>query len=119
MYHVMANLQKWAELPKAYQEAIISAARETNLEMVSQYDAKNRTALQRLKAAGVALHKFSDEIMEGAYTAATSLYEEEAAKNPKFKAIYEPWTKFRAEEAQWFALAESAMDQYFAAKLKG
>jgi TRAP-type mannitol/chloroaromatic compound transport system substrate-binding protein len=119
MYHVMANLQKWAELPKTYQEAIISAARETNLEMVSQYDTKNRTALQRLKAAGVALHKFSDEIMEGAYTAATSLYEEEAVKNPKFKAIYEPWTKFRAEEAQWFALAESAMDQYFAAKLKG
>ena len=56
--------------------------------------------------------------MEGAYAAATSLYEEEAAKNAKFKAIYEPWTKFRAEEAQWFALAESAMDQFFAAKLK-
>ena len=118
MYHVMVNLQKWAELPKAYQEAIISAAREANLEMVSQYDAKNRLALQRLKAAGVQVLKYSDEIMEGAYAAATSLYEEEAAKNAKFKAIYEPWTKFRAEEAQWFALAELAMDQFFASKLK-
>ena len=87
--------------------------------MVAQYDAKNRLALQRLKAAGVQIHKYSDEIMEGAYAAATSLYEEEAAKNAKFKAIYEPWTKFRAEEAQWFALAESAMDQFFATKLKG
>ena len=57
--------------------------------------------------------------MEGSYKAATELYEEEAAKNAKFKAIYEPWTKFRAEEAQWFALAELAMDQYFAGKLKG
>jgi TRAP-type mannitol/chloroaromatic compound transport system substrate-binding protein len=45
------------------------------------------------------------------------MYEEEAAKNPKFKAIYEPWKKFRAEEAQWFALSESAMDQFFATKL--
>ena len=36
MYHVMVNLQKWAELPKAYQEAIISAAREANLEMVAR-----------------------------------------------------------------------------------
>ena len=53
MYHVMVNLEKWAELPKPYQEAIISAAREANLEMVAQYDAKNRLALQRLKAAGV------------------------------------------------------------------
>jgi TRAP-type mannitol/chloroaromatic compound transport system substrate-binding protein len=55
--------------------------------------------------------------MEGSYKAATSLYDEEAAKNPKFKAIYEPWKKFRAEEAQWFALSESAMDQFFATKL--
>jgi TRAP-type mannitol/chloroaromatic compound transport system substrate-binding protein len=117
MYHVMVNLQKWAELPNPYQEAIISAAREANLEMVAQYDAKNRLALQRLKAAGVQLIRFSDEIMQGAYAAATALYEEEAGKNAKFKAIYEPWTKFRAEEAQWFALAESAMDQFFATKL--
>ncbi len=32
------------------------------------------------------------------------MYEEEAAKNPKFKTIYDEWKKFRAEEAQWFAL---------------
>ena len=117
MYHVMINLQKWESLPKQYQEAIISAAREANLDMVAEYDAKNRLALVRLKANGVQLHKFSDDIMEGSYKAASTMYEEEAAKNPKFKAIYEPWKKFRAEEAQWFALSESAMDQFFATKL--
>ena len=117
MYHVMINLQKWESLPKQYQESIISAARETNLDMVAAYDAKNREALVRLKAAGVQLHRFSDDIMEGSYKAATALYDEEAAKNPKFKKIYEDWKKFRAEEAQWFALSESAMDQFFATKL--
>ena len=64
MYHVMINLQKWESLPKPYQEAIISAAREANLDMVAEYDAKNRLALMRLKANGVQLHKFSDDIME-------------------------------------------------------
>jgi TRAP-type mannitol/chloroaromatic compound transport system substrate-binding protein len=57
MYHVMINLQKWESLPKQYQEAIISAAREANLDMVAEYDAKNRLALVRLKANGVQLHK--------------------------------------------------------------
>ena len=85
--------------------------------MVAEYDAKNRLALQRLKAAGVQFHKYSDDIMKGSYKAATELYEEESAKNPKFKAIYEPWKKFRAEEAQWFALTESAIDQFFATNL--
>ena len=114
MYHVMINLQKWESLPKPYQEAMISAARETNLDMVAEYDAKNRLALVRLKANGVQLHKFSDDIMDGSYKAATSLYDEEAAKNAKFKTIYEGWKKFRAEEAQWFALSELSMDQFFA-----
>jgi TRAP-type mannitol/chloroaromatic compound transport system substrate-binding protein len=118
MYHVMINTQKWESLPKQYQEAIISAARETNLDMVSAYDAKNREALVRLKAAGVQLHRFSDDIMEGSYKAATEMYDEEAAKNAKFKKIYEDWKKFRAEEAQWFALTESALDQFYTAKLK-
>jgi TRAP-type mannitol/chloroaromatic compound transport system substrate-binding protein len=118
MYHVMINLQKWESLPKQYQEAIISAARETNLDMVAAYDAKNREALVRLKAAGVQFHRYSDDIMEGAYKAATEMYDEEAAKNAKFKKIYEDWKKFRAEEAQWFALTESALDQFYTAKLK-
>jgi TRAP-type mannitol/chloroaromatic compound transport system substrate-binding protein len=118
MYHVMVNLAKWETLPKQYQEVVISAARETNLDMVAAYDAKNREALVRLKAAGVQLHRFSDEIMEGSYKAATEMYDEEAAKNAKFKKIYEDWKKFRAEEAQWFALTESALDQFYTAKLK-
>ena len=118
MYHVMINIQKWETLPKQYQEAVISACRETNLDMVAEYDAKNREALIRLKAAGVQFHKFSDEIMEGSYKAAITMYEEEAAKNAKFKAIYQGWKKFQAEEAQWFALTESALDQFYTAKLK-
>jgi TRAP-type mannitol/chloroaromatic compound transport system substrate-binding protein len=118
MYHVMINLEKWNSLPKLYQEAMISAAREANLDMVAEYDAKNRLALQRLKAAGVKLHRFSDEILDGCHKAAFEMYDEEAAKNPKFKAIYDSWTKFKAEEAEWFSLAESAIDQYFGTKVK-
>ena len=117
MYHVMINLQKWATLPKQYQEAVISAAREANIDMVAEYDAKNRQALIRLKSQGISIRKFSDEILEGSFKAASAMYEEESAKNPKFKAIYDSWKTFRAEEAAWFALAESAMDQFFATKL--
>jgi TRAP-type mannitol/chloroaromatic compound transport system substrate-binding protein len=118
MYHFMINLDKWASIPKVYQEVIISASREANLDMVAEYDAKNRLALQRLKAAGVTLTKFSDDIMQGSYKAAHELYAEESAKNPKFKKIYDEWQKFRADEAQWFALTELATEEFLAQKLK-
>jgi TRAP-type mannitol/chloroaromatic compound transport system substrate-binding protein len=119
MYHVMINRQKWDSLPKQYQEAVISACREANVDMVAEYDAKNPVALQRLKAAGVQFHKYTDEIMQGAYKAAISLYEEEAGKNAKFKRVYDEWKKFQVSQAQWFALTESAMDSFFSANLKG
>ena len=45
---------------------------------------------------GVKLHAFSPEIMKAAHKAAFEMYEEEAAKNPSWKKIYEPWKKFRA-----------------------
>ena len=117
MYHFMVNQVKWDSLPKLYQEIIISAARETNIDMVAQYDAKNPPALKRLKDAGVTLHKFSEDIMRGSYKAATEMYEEESAKNAKFKKIYEEWKKFRTGEAEWFALTELATEQFFAALL--
>ena len=33
------------------------------------------------------------------------LYDETAAKNPKFKKIYDQWRKFR-DDSLWFAVAE-------------
>ena len=35
------------------------------------------------------------------------IYAEEAAKNPAFKTIYEPWKRFRNDEFQWFRIAEA------------
>ena len=117
MLHNFINIDKWNALPKQYQEAIISASREANLDMVAEYDAKNPVALQRLKAAGVQFHRYNDDIMKGFYKAANELYDDESAKNPKFKKIYDEWKKFRASEAEWFALTESAMDQFLSTSL--
>ena len=42
--------------------------------------------------------------------ASFELYESEAAKNPGFKKIYEPWKKFREQQYEWFAIAELAFE---------
>ena len=50
--------------------------------------------------------------MNACYKAALELYDETAAKNPAFKKIYEPFMKFRAEEIQWFRVAENTFDEF-------
>ena len=54
----------------------------------------------------------SKEILEACYKAAYQLYAEEAARNPKFKAIYEPWKKFLDEEHLWFRVEEQQFDNF-------
>jgi TRAP-type mannitol/chloroaromatic compound transport system substrate-binding protein len=106
------NLDQWNQLPKSYQAIIRAAAAETRSWVIGKYDTDNVAALRRLVAGGAELRPFSREILDACYKAAQELYSEEAARNPKFKKIYEPWKKFLEEEHQWFRVEEQQFDTY-------
>lgn len=106
------NLQKWAELPPEYQAAFSAAAAEANIHMLAKYDAQNPAALARLVRDGAKLHAYPKDVMEAAFKATTALYEEESAKNPAFKTIYDSWKKFRSDEYQWFRIAEGTFNNF-------
>jgi TRAP-type mannitol/chloroaromatic compound transport system substrate-binding protein len=116
MYSFYVNVKEWEKLPKEYQAAFEAAAYEANLDMMAQYDFKNPRALRSLVANGVKLHAFSTEIMKASYDAAHALYEDESAKNPSFKKIYEPWRAFRDEINLWHSVAEQNYANFIAAQ---
>ncbi|GIV84660.1 MAG: ABC transporter substrate-binding protein [Candidatus Roseilinea sp.] len=109
---IEVNLNEWNKLPKAYQEAIKSAAAEANQNMVARYDARNAAALAKLTAQGVQVKRFSNEILAAAQKAALGLYEEYASKDADFKRVYESWKKFKAETDKWFGLNEYAIEGF-------
>jgi TRAP-type mannitol/chloroaromatic compound transport system substrate-binding protein len=80
--------------------------------MMAEYDYKNPIALQSLIKNGVKLQSYSTEIMKAAATTAFEMYEEEAAKNPSFKKIYESWRKFRADILVWHRVAEQTYSTF-------
>ena len=80
--------------------------------MQAEYDARNPAALARLLKNGVKLRQFSKPIMEACYKAAVETMDEEAAKNAKFKKIYEPWKRFRQDQNQWFSVAEVPIQNF-------
>ena len=85
---------------------------EAHVVMQAEYDAKNPAALARLLKNGVKLRTFSKDIMNGCYKAAEEVMKEEAAKNAKFKKVYEPWSRFRQDQNMWASVAEATMQQY-------
>jgi TRAP-type mannitol/chloroaromatic compound transport system substrate-binding protein len=109
---IYVNARHWASLPKEYQAILENACMYAHAEMQAAYDAKNPTALKQLIGSGTQLRPFPHEVMAAGYKHATALYEEIAAKNPKFRKIYEPWKKFRDDQLQWFAVAENRYDNF-------
>ncbi len=106
------NQKNWDRLPKSYQAAVEAASYECHVGMQAEYDARNPAALARLLKNGAKLHNFSKDIMDASYQAANALMEEEAARNPRFKKIYEPWKRFRQDQNQWASVAEETMQAY-------
>jgi TRAP-type mannitol/chloroaromatic compound transport system substrate-binding protein len=106
------NLKEWEKLPKEYQAAVEVASYECHVVMQAEYDAKNPAALARLMKNGAKLHNFSKEIMDESYKMSTIVMEEEAARNAKFRKVYEPWKRFRQDQNQWASVAEATMQNY-------
>ncbi|WP_431281341.1 TRAP transporter substrate-binding protein [Humitalea sp. 24SJ18S-53] len=110
--HFMANIRAWEALPDLYKAAIDIACAEQDSEMTARYDHLNPQALRRLVAAGAQLRFWPRDILQAAWRESNALYETTAAGNPRFKAIWESYKPYRAEQFQWFRIAESSFDNF-------
>lgn len=114
---VEINLDEWNKLPAFYQECIKAASYVANLSMLARYDARNNDALARLVEGGVQLRAYSEEIMDAAEKASFELYDELAAKDADFAAVYTEWKKFRDRIYAWYNINEVSFARHYSAKL--
>ncbi len=112
MGHFIVNDKAWASLPKDYQYAFTTACHEANVMTMAKYDHLNPLALRKLVAGGAQLRVFPRDVMLAAYKASNEQYEEWAGKFPEFKKMYEPWAKYREDQALWFNVAEGSFDRF-------
>ena len=111
---LFVNIKQWDALPPEYKAILEAACAEANGWMLAKYDALNPPALKRLVAQKVQLKAFSKEIMTASYKAAVEVYEEEAAKNPKFAKVFKAWKAFRDDQILWARVAEQNFDSFMA-----
>jgi TRAP-type mannitol/chloroaromatic compound transport system substrate-binding protein len=112
---MFVNQKAYDALPAEFKAALEVACAEATLDMISKYDAVNPPALRRLVGAGTQLRPFPREVMEACLRAANETYAENSAKNPKFRKVYEAWSKWRDEQLLWFRVAESQFDNFMQA----
>ncbi len=113
---LIANLQAYNALPKDLQKIIEVAAAASNIWMLSQFEAKNLAALQKLMDKDkVKLFAFPDEVIQELHKLTIEVLDEEAQKDMQFKKIYEAYAKFSSENDRWNVLSDAA---YQKARLK-
>jgi TRAP-type mannitol/chloroaromatic compound transport system substrate-binding protein len=110
--HIIINLDKWNELPKSYQSAVIGACNDAWGWVIGRYDAGNPAALRRLIANGALLKQFPPDVMEACYKAATEIYAELSKTNPLFKKLYDSVVPFRNETSLMMQIAEDSYDNF-------
>jgi TRAP-type mannitol/chloroaromatic compound transport system substrate-binding protein len=110
--HNLINLQKWRELPKPYQSAIITASNDAWVWTLSKYDYVNPPALLRLVSNGAQLRAFPQPVLEACYNAAIEVYNGLSKTNPHFKRLYESLVPYRATSYTWLQVAELGFDNF-------
>ncbi|HEV2610706.1 MAG TPA: TRAP transporter substrate-binding protein DctP [Noviherbaspirillum sp.] len=109
--------QKAYDALSAENKAIIeAAASHAHVDMQAKYDARNPMALKTLVSQGAKLHRFSKEIMEGAFKESMALYSDLSAKNPNWKKVYDDYARFRADQNLWFRFTEAGFDDFMQAQ---
>ena len=112
MVHVVFNKAKHDALPDAFKAALRTAALSTHLQVLASYDAANPGALKKLVISGAELRAFPQDLLEAAFKAANEVYREISDANPRFKAMLDAATAFRADQYLWWQVSEYTFDNF-------
>ena len=106
------NEKAWNTLSSEQQRMFRAASTEAAMRMTAQYDAVNPPALQRLIDGGTRLAPFPTDVMEAAEKASFELFEEQAAADGTYRAIYDGWKKVREQAYRWSSVSEVAYSSF-------
>ncbi|TDY03685.1 TRAP transporter substrate-binding protein [Thiohalophilus thiocyanatoxydans] len=110
----MINKEAFEELPADLQSIVLSACKAVNLDMLSEYTARNNTALKTLvEKHNVDLRRYPDDVLKKLRNLSDEVVAEVAEKDKMSKKVYESFKKFRDQAMEWHRISEQT---YMAAR---
>jgi TRAP-type mannitol/chloroaromatic compound transport system substrate-binding protein len=105
LLELLINKKDWEGLTKTDQVLVQMACRDTILKSMTEGEALQGPALERMKAKGVQIHEWSPQMLAKFREATKEVLEEEAEKDPDFARVWHSLSKFREQYAQWRKLS--------------
>ena len=101
LVELIMNMERWNELPASYQKIVEIACGEANMWMMASAEARQGEAIAFHQSKGVTIHQWPPEFIEAFRNAWQEVVEERAAKDEKFKRIYDSYKSFRETYSTW------------------
>lgn len=111
---LIVNKRAYDSLPKHLQLIIAQASTAAGVALHSQMEVANARTYAELRSEGrVEMARFPHEVLSVLHTSAKAAMSEEAAKDEKFKAVWENYEAFRTQFDAWDDITEDAYREYF------
>jgi len=101
LFDLMISKKKWAELSDVQKAQLEVACGDNFREGLAEGEAIQGKALAELKAKGVTIHRWPQEILDELNKAWLEVAADLSATNPNFKKVWDSLQKFRGEYAVW------------------
>lgn len=95
------NKKKWDSLTDTQRALLEQACGDSIADTIGLGEAAQFRALKEMQEKGVQLRKWSPEILAAFEKAWHQVAEEEAAKNPNFRKVFDSYNAFRKDYATW------------------
>ena len=103
------NKKAFNELPKDLQQIVLIACKAANLDMLSEFTARNNQALETLVVKHkVQLKQLPDPVLKSLRSISEEIVNDMANKDPMSKKVYESFSKFRKQILNWEKVSEQA-----------
>jgi TRAP-type mannitol/chloroaromatic compound transport system substrate-binding protein len=100
----------WERLPPDLQAIVRIACQAANLDMLSDYMARNASALAQLEAEGsVEIRAFPDSVLSGLRDITAAVVEELAAQDPMVARVWASYRDFLHRSRPWQSISELAI----------
>jgi TRAP-type mannitol/chloroaromatic compound transport system substrate-binding protein len=106
---IFVNRAAFEKLPADLKAIVQTAAARSNTWMLSEFESKNNTYLQKLvKDEKVTLKRFPDDVLNTLRKYAKEVIDEVTATDPASKKVYQSFSSFQKDIQQWAEVSEKA-----------
>lgn len=106
---MIINKRAWDSLPEDLQLIVETVAKASNLLMLSEFETRNLEALETLRSKHkVEVLEFPDDVLIALRKHTREALDEDAARDPVFRKVYEHYNAFMSSNDAWARISEQA-----------